>query len=158
VELLGTAVVGGIEFQDCVRVNIDDSTNSSQYWAGTGYFIVAAGVGVVEIEFNRSADGSQVRFLYMADQQFTAHTISGKVTVNGTPAVGKVVQIHNRSWGIRAITDGLGEFSLQAYGPDLFLRIGDDADNDGRLDFEADWPKEWKVEGIDKDTYVEVKF
>ncbi len=157
-ELLGTTVVGGIEFQDCVRVNIDDSINSSQYLAGTGYFIVAAGVGIVEIEFNRSVDGSQVRFLYMADQQFTAHTISGIVTVEGTPAVGKVVQIHYSNWGIRAITDGLGQFSLQAYGPDLFLRIGDDANDDGVLDFETDWPKEWKVEHVNEDTYVEVEF
>ena len=99
-----------------------------------------------------------MHYEYAAHQQFSANTISGTVTADGAVVAGKMVQIHYASWGTRAITDAMGRFSLQAYGPDIFLRVGDDDDENGFLDFGEDWPKEWKVEDISGNVDVSVDF
>ena len=62
-----------------------------------------------------------------------------------------VVQISNANWGIRSITDAEGDFSIQAYGPDVQLKIGVDADSDDVLDFSPIGPEVFWVNDITGD-------
>jgi len=156
---IGAATVGANSFPDCIRVDIDDTGNSSDYLAGTGYFILARDVGIVEIVFQRTDDGSEVRYEYVEHQQLSANTISGTVSVGGEYVSGKIVQIHYPAWGIRSVTDAGGNFALQAYGPVITLRIGDDVNEDGVLDFDVPgWPKEYVVSDITGDVSVDIAF
>ena len=147
-EMVGETTVGGTAFENCIKIYIDDSANTAEYLRGSGHFILAPGIGIVELVFTRSVGGSQVKFEYVEHRQFTRNTISGTISLDAVPAVGKIVQIHTVNWGTRALTDSLGRFSIQAYGPDIVLRIGDDSDDDGALDVIDGWPKTWKVINI----------
>lgn len=148
----GTVTVGGKTFPNCIKINIDDTVNSS------GYLLMAQNVGVIQLSFDRSADGTHIAYDYISQGNYAKHSISGTVTVGSIPAIGKVVQIHNASCGTRAITNALGYFSLQVYGPEIVLRIGDDVNNDGTLDSGSDWPKRYPVHAITSDRTVTVAF
>jgi hypothetical protein len=148
VEYVGSQTINGTTFPDTIKVYIDDSSNDSDYLKGTGYFTLAKDIGIVQIVFNRT-NGNTVQFDYMTHGQLTKHVISGIVEVtSGNAAVGKVVQISNGNWGIRSVTAVDGSFSLEAYGPDIMLRIGDDTDNNDILDFVPEMPKQVWVNDI----------
>jgi hypothetical protein len=77
VEDLGSVTHNGIIFENCIKVNIDTTQVAAEWWTkGTGYYIVAKGVGVIEIVFTRMYDGV-VTFSY---QQH--HTLSDQKTSN----------------------------------------------------------------------------
>jgi hypothetical protein len=139
--------IGSNTFNNCQRINIVD-TNANSYLNGNGYFLLAEGIGIVKLVFTR-ADSSQVVYTYDSHSQLTLHTLSGNVySSSGVPAVGKHIQISNGNWGIRSTTDATGYFSLQCYGPDIVLRIGDDTDSNNYLD---GMPKEYWVNNISAD-------
>jgi beta-lactam-binding protein with PASTA domain len=154
----GALTIGGETFPDCIRINVDDTTNSSDSFRGEGYLIMARNVGVVQLSFDRGADGTHVAYDYVSRGNYAKHTLSGTVTIGGAAAAGSIVQIHNASWGTRAVTDILGQFSIAAYGPEIVLRVGEDANDDGILDFAAEWPKEYPVHAITSDRTVTVAF
>lgn len=64
VECVGARTVGGAEFEDCIRVELDDSSNELEDLEGTGYFILARDVGIVELVFDR-ASGDTVSYEYV---------------------------------------------------------------------------------------------
>jgi hypothetical protein len=67
VEQVGAQTVGGVEFQDCVRVDVDDSNNQqSESLRGAGHFMLARDVGIVRLVFDR-LDGTRVQFEYFAE-------------------------------------------------------------------------------------------
>ena len=148
VEYVGSQTINGTTFPDSIKVNIYDKSNSNDYLKGTGYFILAKNIGIVQIVFNRT-NGKTVQFDYLSHGQLSRHTISGIVEVSsGNAAVGKIVQISNGNWGIKSVTTADGSFSVEAYGPDIMLRIGDDTDNNDVLDFDPDMPKQFWVNNI----------
>jgi len=151
VEHVGTQTVGGVEFSDCIRIDIDDSQNASEYVRGTGHFILAQGVGIVRLVFNR-ATGEHVLFEYLGHEQLTKHTISGTIIDSEVPVEGIIVQISNANCGIRSVTGSTGTFSIDVYGPDIVLRIGYDQDNNDVFEFDfPNWPKEYCVNNIISD-------
>ena len=124
VEHVGAQTVNGTNFADCIKVGYR-THDKEDYMNGTGYMILAKGVGIVQIEFNRT-NGTSVTFDYLEHgRQLTKHTISGTIVDSGKPVEDIAVQIASRSWGTQAITDEEGRFSIQAYGPEICLMIGD---------------------------------
>jgi hypothetical protein len=75
VEDLGLATVNGIDFTDCIKVNIDNTASSykSEYTEGTGYFILAKGVGIIELVFKRTNPiyGGVVTYSYQEQRMLT---------------------------------------------------------------------------------------
>lgn len=154
VEYVGAQTVNGIEFKDCIKdcikVTIDDSLNKSEYLKGNGYFILARDVGIIKLVFSRT-NGKNVLYEYAEHKQLTRHTISGTINDGGVPVKGIIVQISGANWGIRSVNDSDGAFSIQAYGPDIILRIGYDKDNDDAFEFDGNYPKEYCVNNITSD-------
>jgi hypothetical protein len=64
VEHIGSYAVGGTQFEDCIRVDIDNSADENDYRSSVGYFILARDVGIVELEFERLS-GTTVRYEHM---------------------------------------------------------------------------------------------
>ena len=151
-EHIGQQTINGVDFDDCVKITIDDSLHESEYLRGSGYFILARDVGIVELVFDRT-NGTRVSYGYIEHRQLARHTISGSIREGDMPVGGLVVQISNGNWGTRSVTDSNGAFSIQAYGPDIVLRLGYDEDNDDVLDFDdyPDYPKEYPVNDIYSD-------
>lgn len=152
VEQVGHQMINGVDFDDCVKITIDSSARDLAYLRGSGYFILARDVGIVELVFHRT-DGTRVSYKYVEHNQLVEHTISGTVREGGMPVEGLVVQISNGNWGTRSVTDSNGAFSIQAYGPDIVLRLGYDEDNDDVFDYDdyPDYPKEYTVNNIASD-------
>lgn len=151
VEQAGRQTVNGVDFDDCIKINIEDSLHDNEYLRGSGYFILARDVGIVELVFNRT-DGTRVSYEYVEHNQLVKHTISGTIREGGMPVEGLIVQISIGDWGTRSVTDSDGAFSVQVYGPDIVLRIGYDEDSNDVLDFnDPDYPKEYCVNGITSD-------
>jgi len=125
VEWVGYQIINGNPFSDCIKVTIDDSNNLNPYLKGNGYFILASGVGIVELVFNRTDSNytSVVSYKYDMEQRWVMHTISGTVNDNGVPVSGIVVGISNADWGTYSLTGATGAFSIRACGPDVVLRI-----------------------------------
>jgi hypothetical protein len=78
VEDLGLVTVNGIDFTDCIKVNIDNTAAQyrSEYTEGIGHFILAKGVGIIELVFRRTNPlyGGVVTYRYqeqrmLADQK-----------------------------------------------------------------------------------------
>jgi len=146
--------VNGIEFNNCIKVDIDTSNDTSggTYSQGKGYFILAEGVGIVKFEFVRTT-GQKLLIEYLESRQFERHTISGKVvvpqsliSVYGMP----VVQISPFNCGNRSVVDSNGSFSVQIYGPDIEIMIGFDKDNNDIID--TDYKrKEYVINNISGD-------
>ena len=152
VEQSGQQTINGVDFDDCIKITIDDSLNENEYMRGSGYFILARDVGIVELIFNRT-DGTRVSYEYREHKQLVRHTISGSIREGGVPVEGLIVQISNGNWGTRSVTDSNGSFSVQAYGPDIVLRLGYDEDDDDVFEFGnyADYPKEFSVNNVMSD-------
>jgi hypothetical protein len=152
VEHVGLQTVGGTEFADCIRINIDDSDNSREYERGTGHFILAKDIGIVKLVFTRDSR-EVVEYEYIEHKQFDSHLISGTIKDEGEPLAGICVQLANGNWGTRSITDSTGSFKIRAYGPDVVLRIGYDKDNNDVLDFgDPDFPvKEFRISEVTSD-------
>lgn len=132
VEHVGAQTVDGTNFADCIKVSYH-THDEDGYLGGTGYMILAKGVGIVKIEFNCN-NGTTITFDYQEHRELTKHTISGTIVDSNSkaPVPEIAVQIAYNSWGTQAITDTEGKFSIQAYGPELCLMIGED--QDGILD------------------------
>jgi len=151
VEYVGAQTINGTEFGDCIKITMDDSLNDNEYSRGSGYFILARDVGIVKLVLDRT-NGQSALYDYEEHQQLTKHAISGTVNDGGVPVEGIIVQISNSDWGIRSATDSNGAFSIQAYGPDIVLRIGYDEDNDDLFNFDVpNYPKEYCVNNITAD-------
>jgi len=147
VDFPGTQIIGGTTFNNTIRVMIDDSQAEVDYLRGTGYFILEKDIGIVKFEFNR-ADGSTLRYEYLADTQLSLHSISGLVQYATSPVQGIVVDLSSIGWGAGCITDEQGNFSVQAYGPDMWLQLGYDLDYNGIFDFGIWSPEHYMVNNI----------
>ncbi len=155
VEDLGSQSINGTEFNNCVRVEIDTSNDTNSYLRGSGFYIVAEGVGIVKLEFVR-VSGEKCLYEYVESKKLARHNISGKIVVSqalialyGMP----VVQISTSSWGNRSTVNSDGSFSLQVYGPDILLWVGFDKDGNYQLDLTnyPKYPKEYLVNNITSD-------
>ncbi|MCX5768772.1 MAG: hypothetical protein NTZ09_00655 [Candidatus Hydrogenedentes bacterium] len=132
---VGNMEVGGQNFNDCVRIDIDTTSASlGSYLEGTGYYILARGIGLVKSEFTRASDASTVSYTYFDHGQQPLHTITGTILQDCEPLSNVCVQLHNAAWGIRDVTDNDGRFSIQAYGLEIVVRPGYDSNDDGALD------------------------
>jgi len=101
--------------------------------------------------FNRT-NGKNVLYEYVEHKQLTKHTISGTISDRGRPTEGIIVEISNANCGIRSVTNSNGVFSIQAYGPDVVLRIGYDKDNNDALEYDRpNYPKEYCVSSVISD-------
>ncbi|MBN2238298.1 MAG: hypothetical protein JW712_00870 [Dehalococcoidales bacterium] len=151
VEYAGSQEVSGIEFADCIKVTVDDTSNSNDYAKGSGYFLLAPDIGIVRLFFNRT-NGQDVFFEYMGHSQLDTHTFSGTVTYNGEPVKGICVQIANADMGTRCMTGQDGTFSIQAYGPDVVLMLGYDENQDSVFEFDIqDLPCEFVINNVSSD-------
>lgn len=149
VEQIGAMTVGGTVFNDCIRIKIDDSyNNAGELYRGTGFFILARNVGIVQIVFNRT-NGQNISYEYIECKQFAKYTVSGTIFRKLVPVEGLIVQIAYANWGTRAVTDTNGSFSISFYGPDIVFRIGYDVKNDDVLDFDVSgWPKSYILNNV----------
>jgi len=137
VSAVDSQTINGTIFPDCIKVSVTDpqTSNQSAYLKGSGCILLARGIGIVAIHFTRDRDtNKEVYFQYLSQVSFVVHTISGTILNSGIAVSGYCVQISNASWGTRSVTDADGKFSLSAYGPDIRLRIGADANDDGVFD------------------------
>lgn len=150
VEHIGSQVVNGIFFPDCIKISFTHPADFD-YLNGEGYFLLARGIGIVKLYFKRTESQSEVTFEYLDHNQFEKHTFAGNVVKSGVPAEGLHVQTSNMLWITNNVTDSAGAFSLQAYGPDIILRVGEDADNDGIFDFETSDIYNYWLNGITSD-------
>lgn len=149
VEHITTYIMNGTTFDDCIKITIDASQDENDYLRGSGYYVLARDIGIVEIVFNR-ASGESCRYEYVEHRQLTSHTLTGKVvSVQQAP----IVQISTLDWGGRSIPDSDGNFSLHVYGPDVVIWIGFDGDDDGTFDFDdyPNYPRNYIVNDITSD-------
>ncbi len=156
VNLVGSVQVNGTSFDNCIDITYQ--ATGSDYTLGTGHFILAKGIGLVQIRFVRTIDNSTVQFDHISHGTAASHTLAGRIFLNDRPFAGKVVQIHNRGYGIRSVTDGTGGFSLNAYGPEIVLRIGADQNGDDTLDFSGSWPRTYPLHNVAGDVYTIINF
>lgn len=137
----GAVMIGTVTFPNCLRVNVA-LASSNDYLAGAGYFLLARGIGIVEMQFTRSGGpGGTVSYRYLEHEQFTAHSISGRIVNGGVPVSGIRVQLDYCSMGANTTTDSDGWFTLAGvYGPDVVLRIGYQGHDSDDCDLDWDYP------------------
>ena len=133
-KLTDPVTVNQVTFNDCISIAVDNTNDTDNYTKGSGYLIYAKNVGIIKIEFTRSADNTVVTYNYFGSNTFAKYSISGIVNVSGVPYANNYVQLGCRNWGNRAQTGADGSFSINAYGPAIYLYFGEDADNDNILD------------------------
>ncbi len=122
-------------------------------YTGSGYAILAPGVGIVESSFTRG-DGSLNSYVYQETQDFVLNTISGTVTTDGEAAAGYVIALRTFNITSWDVTDSSGNFSLEAYGPDVPVFIGVDNDGDSSIDYDkptGDHPKRYTIRNVTGD-------
>jgi hypothetical protein len=61
--------INGITFSDCIKVTAN-MNETNPFMQGSGYYILAKDVGIVEIAFNR-INGTRVSYKYISNQQFS---------------------------------------------------------------------------------------
>ncbi len=154
-EYLGEYEMNGKDFYDCIKFNIKDNTpqeEGSPYTGpGEGYYVLAKGIGLIEIGFTNE-DNEEFHFKYLKHQDFPKHELSGTIYKDGEPFEGAAVQLAIDVFGGRSVIDSDGSFSIEAYGEEVILKIGYISEEDeDRLDFEGDFPRETKVEGVYSD-------
>jgi len=153
VEVLGSTVVNGKRFDDCIKVAFDSLTEPSEYLNGAGFFIIAKGLGIINLEFTRKAGDyvdSKVIYQYLENETFAPYILSGMVTdLNDQPLENILVQLSNCNGCLSDVSDSGGNFSLFAYGPDIVLRAGYDNDHNNVFDsFGVGYFNEHKVGNI----------
>ena len=157
VTLLGEYTADGTTFQGTVRVDADVPApdGDDPYYTGSGYAILAPGVGIVESSFTRD-DGSMNSYVYQETQNLGLNTISGTVTTDGTtPAEDYVIAMSTYNITSWDVADSSGNFSFEAYGPDVPVFIGKDDDGDSSIDYDnptSDYPKRYTIPNITGDT------
>lgn len=158
----GEHTVGDRTFSDTIRISVTIDTEAAteldkgagdtprgfaDMYEGTGEVILAPGIGVIEIGFDRahSADTS-LSFIYKShNESMTHHSVSGTADGAGSGAfvgfdliVGEFTP-QGESTAYQdptppVTTDGSGNFSIQVYGPQIQLYAGVDENNDGLMD------------------------
>jgi len=147
VEVIGEYAVNGTSFADCIKVMVDNSNDSDESLKGTGYFILAKGIGMVQMVFDRD-NGHHVLFEYVEHGQQTPYTLCGSLSnTAGGSVEGLVVQISNCDNAVKSSVDTNGQFTISVFGPDALLRIGYDDDGNGEFDVDdyPEYPKEFYV-------------
>ena len=147
VEDIGEYSINGTSFSNCIRVTVSNSHDASDNLNGNGHFILAKGIGIVQMVFNRE-NGDNILFEYLDHGQQTLHTIAGTISsTTGGSVEGLVVQLSDCDNAVKSAVDSSGAFTLNAFGPDVVLRVGYDNDNDGEFDPEyyPDYPKEYHI-------------
>ncbi|MCK5861104.1 MAG: SUMF1/EgtB/PvdO family nonheme iron enzyme, partial [Candidatus Hydrogenedentes bacterium] len=154
IDVIGSAEIDGNVFEDCIAVYIDNTEGTSpDSVRGTGHYILARDIGVVSLDYVREYNSSVVTYRYLSHGMQQQNTISGTVYQGCVPLAGIHVQLHNADWGIRSTTDMNGDFSLQAYGPEITLRLGYDENEDGTFD---EYVTRERVRNIVEDTFVPI--
>jgi hypothetical protein len=147
VEHIGEYHVNGISFSDCIKVSLGNSQDSDEFLKGSGYFVLAQSLGIVQLVFNRD-NGDTVLFEYLEHDQHILYTLSGTISsTTGGSVEGLVVQISNCDNEVQSIVGVNGFFTINAFGPDVVIRVGYDDDGDGELDLDdyPDYPKEYHI-------------
>jgi hypothetical protein len=147
IEVIGEYSVNGTLFYNCIRVTVDNTQDSNELLRGSGYFILAGNIGVVQMVFNRE-DGSTVLFEYQDQGMQTLYKLCGRLSsTTGGSVEGLVVQLSNCDDAGRCELGMNGTFSIHVYGPDVVLRVGYDDDGDGTLDPDQppNYPQEFHV-------------
>lgn len=137
----GDYEAGGTLYPDCIKIEIQNDTSENDYLKGRGYYIISPGVGIVELQFNRS-DFTRLTFQILDTHTFSeAYTVSGTVEDNaGDPVQGIKVQLAWRDFGLGSTTDSSGAFTAKAFGPNMQLYVG--YDNNDDYDLDQDTPDE----------------
>ena len=147
VQFTGGCSVNGTSFDNCLRVSVDNGEDDSDYLRGSGTFMLAKGVGIVQVAFNRDS-GEDVLFEYLEHGRQTAYRLCGSLTgAPGESLEGLAVQLADCDGGVRSFVDADGHFTISAAGPDVVLRVGRDDDENGELDPEGypAYPREYHV-------------
>ena len=147
IELIGEYSVNDTLFTDCIRVTVDNSQDSDPLLRGSGYFILARNIGIVQMVFNRD-DGSTVLFEFQEQGLQTSYKMCGTLSsTTGDSVEGLAVQLSNCDDTARCEVAMDGRFTMNAYGPDVVLRVGYDDDGNGEFDPEQqpDYPQEFHV-------------
>jgi hypothetical protein len=151
VEYIGSQTINGDFFNDCIKINVNSTAISDNYLSGTGYFILARGIGIVKINFVRD-NGDILNYDYISNQQFTSqYNILGTVTEGGNPVEGINVSYSTKiNFGQHSVTNSNGDFSINIYGPSSLLWLGYDYDSNGEID-SFDPGKTYPINNIDSD-------
>jgi len=147
VEAIEEYSVNGITFDDCIKVTVDNSEESDEYLQGNGYFILAKDVGIVQLVFNRD-NGTSVLFEYLENSEQEQYSLCGTISdTTGESVEGLVLQLSNCDGTVRSVVTDNGWFAINAYGPDVVLRVGYEGNGEGELDLEGypDYPKAYHV-------------
>ena len=147
VEIIGEYTVNGTMFNDCIRVTVDNTQDSDELLRGSGYFILARNIGIVQMVFNRD-DGSTVLFEYQEQGVQTLYKLCGTLSsTTGGSVEGLVIQSSNCDDAERCDVAMDGTFTMNTYGPDVVLRVGYDDDGNGEFDPDQppDYPQEFHV-------------
>jgi hypothetical protein len=147
IEIIEEYTVQDTMFTDCIRVTVDNTQDSDPFLRGSGYFILVRDIGIVQMVFNRD-DGSTVLFEFQEQGQQTPYKMCGTLSsTNGGSLEELVVQLSNCDDTERSEVAMDGTFTMNAYGPDVVLRVGYDEDGNGEFDPEqpSDYPQAFHV-------------
>lgn len=163
VSVAGSVSVAGTPFANCIRIDRVADVAGEDYTNGTGYAVLAPGIGIVKIEFTRAESGESyanttVTYEYVEHTTFEPNSISGTVTTDGaTPAENAYVQIASGVLDPASHADATGAFTLAGiYGPDVRLFVGYNGNDEHEqwLDFdypEEGYPKEYVLNDVTGD-------
>jgi hypothetical protein len=147
IEIIGEYTVNDTMFTDCIRVTVDNTQDRDEFLRGSGYFILARNIGIVQMVFNRD-DGSTALFEFQEQGLQTSYKMCGTLSsTTGGSVEGLVVQLSNCDDAKRCDVAMDGAFTMNAFGPDVVLRVGYDNDGNGEFDSEQppDYPQEFHV-------------
>jgi hypothetical protein len=147
IETIGEYTVNGTIFNDCIRIAVANPQDSDELLRGSGYFILAGNIGIVQMVYNRD-NGSTVLFEYREQGLQTSYKLCGTLSsTTGGSVEGLVIQPSNCDDAERCDLTMGGTFIMNTYGPDLVLRVGYDDDGDGEFDPDQppDYPQEFHV-------------
>jgi len=151
-EYIGTHTVDSVQYGGCIKVTFDSTTYYNSYLRGTGEFILAKGIGIIEFTFDKD-DGNDFSATLIEYGVLSPVTISGSYILEGSiPAEGYYVGLSIdilESGKHGSLVDENGTFTFQIFGNSIVLRYGPLRGDLKTLDYENS--DEMKIDNISED-------
>jgi len=139
VQHVGTQTVGSVQFDDCIRVTVDNSKDErGEYLQGTGEFVLAKDMGIVWLKFQR-VRGTTVTYEYVEHREAAGDgAVIAAVQLSIDPENETVCNDGMRRWTVHVNeTNGVGitvtKLETQYYHDETSypnVRVYTPADND----------------------------
>jgi len=148
-QFIGSHIVDSVQYEECIRVTFDSTAYFRSYSRGTGEFVLAKDIGIIEFSFEK-VDGNDLHAKLLEHGVLPSVTVSGMyILEGGVPAEGYYVGLSNdilESGKHGSIVDENGIFSFQIFGHSIVLRYGPLQGNLETLNF--DYSSEKKIDNI----------